>query len=182
MEKNEVLICLKQQNLAIAMLIHHCHSCGIYKRESILIIAILFLSTPFPFCLVQMHFFQSTFSFLHFALLNKMLTPCQSYRTFKTKCYQWYRVSLDKLMKERVWFPQAKSLASWSVSLRVCSEKVEMIRLKLLQEYHVSSSRVFLLTISNCHWDCGNAGDLASNLLTSYYSYLYENNFIFVFA
>lgn len=56
MKKNEVVICLKQQNLALAVLIDHCRSCDIYKRESTLIIAILF-SVPFPFCLVQLPFF-----------------------------------------------------------------------------------------------------------------------------
>lgn len=68
MEKNEVVIGLKQQNLALAVLIDHCQSCDIYKRESTLIIAILF-SAPFPFCLVQWLFF-----FKHCFLLCTLLS------------------------------------------------------------------------------------------------------------
>jgi len=37
MEKNEVVICLKQRNLALDVLIDHCQRCYIYKKESVLL-------------------------------------------------------------------------------------------------------------------------------------------------
>lgn len=72
-------------------------------------------------------------------------------------------------------------MVSWSVSLGVCGGKVEMIRLKFLWQYQVSSSRFIFLISDSVDKTVVLLKILASNLLTSYYSYLYENIFIFAF-
>lgn len=59
MEKNEVIICLKQQNVALAVLIDRCQSYDIYKKESTWMYSNFFLVARFLSCSVQLQFFLS---------------------------------------------------------------------------------------------------------------------------